>query len=198
MRVTLQHSIDKLTAQVDAQVLRKVDAITARSLNRVATTVRKTAAQTIRERYNVKQRDVTSEIKIYRAQRGRLVAMVTASGAPLSLRKFGGRVKTISTTKGPRQAVTVKILNAQGRKVYTGAFSPGSGRKSALLTKGPVFVRSSRTNNKLFAQNARRVAAMFREKKTLAASRAVIGPRFKVEFERELAFEVAKLKKFIA
>lgn len=193
MRLSLQQNIDKIAKQVDRQILSKVNAVTARSLNRVATTVRKEASKEIRAKYNLKAGDVTQALYIFRAKAGRLFAMVTARGEPISLRKFGGRVKRVNTSHGRRKAVTVKILRKGGRKTYKGAFAPKSG--VGAIKAGTVFIRTGNARLPIKKVNVKRLPKMFMEDQIQRASKKVIAPRFTQEFERQMQYEILKLER---
>ena len=85
-----------------------------RTLNRTADKARVTASKTVRETYNIKAGDLNKSIRIYKADRSRLVAQLTITGKPVGLIAFAAR----QTAKG----VTYMILKAGKRSRRAHAF----------------------------------------------------------------------------
>lgn len=152
-----------------------IDAAAVRALNRTATTVRAEASRRIRERYNLKAAVIKEDLRIWRAQRGRLESQVIARGRPIRLIDFGARqVKT---------GVSVQVVRGRGRKTIGGAFV--ARMKSGLVG---VFERRGKARLPIDQLYSIGVPAMFSQQQILKALRGVAGDRFRRELARELKF----------
>lgn len=96
----------------------------ARALNRAAITVRKTARQEIRGRYNIDNARIDKILKIREANQFRLEASVYAKDRRLALSAFGRNalVKKYDRLKAGKaiKAISVKVLRDGGMKRVTG------------------------------------------------------------------------------
>lgn len=98
-----------------AQWPNAMQAAIARAINDTLKQGRRESAKMIVEKYNIKQKDVIDAVKMHRADRKKLVGMLTIhpSRRP-GLAKFGSS----QTKKG----VTYKTVKGQGKKLIPGAF----------------------------------------------------------------------------
>ena len=101
------------------------------AINKIGSQATTQARRKVREKYNIKARDLSQSIKLVRAKGGsndQLFAVIKGSGKPLSLYKFSPSPKEPPPQKGvpmkarKRRKVTVKVLRAEGRKRLENAF----------------------------------------------------------------------------
>jgi hypothetical protein len=90
----------------------------AKSLNRSTQGVRTDASRMVRQRYNIRAKDVRTSFKIITASREGLSAAAIATGSAISLWRFGPRPATPG--RRPRIGVSVKVT--QTRQKIPGAF----------------------------------------------------------------------------
>lgn len=101
------------------------------ALGRVATTARKVAQQTIRQRLSISAAAARGDLKIERGQAGTLVVWIVARGKPIPLRDYQAR----QTAKG----ATFRVVKTGSRKRYTRKQRLGFIKKEL---GGHVFVRT--------------------------------------------------------
>jgi hypothetical protein len=103
------------------------------ALNKIGSQATTQARRKVRERYNIKAKDLTGSIVLKRAKGGsasnqQLLAVVQGSGKPLSLYKFSPSPKEPPAQKGVplkvrlRRKVTIRVLKTEGRKRLTNSF----------------------------------------------------------------------------
>ncbi|MFY0521018.1 phage tail protein [Lysinibacillus sp. UGB7] len=98
----------------------QVPKVVSRAINRSAHAARAQANRSVREHYNIKQRDVSSTIKVRTASPDNLTASIRSSGEPLKLMTF--RV----SPNGPKKVKQVTVGVKKGsRKRIKGAFVTG-------------------------------------------------------------------------
>lgn len=110
----------------------EVDKGAIRAMQRVATTVRKEASDSIRQRLALKSATVKDQIKITRPYGStRLVRDIVASGKPIAIRDYAAR----RTSKG----VTYRVAKGGKRKVYM-----AKGNRAFIVDRfgAHVFVRT--------------------------------------------------------
>lgn len=131
VNVDVQRALDRMT---DLGVKVKEKAV-VRALNDVADQAKVRASRDIRAAgYNLKAARIKKAIAVIRAQPGRLVAVVRASGRPIPLIEYDGR----QDRKG---RVTVKVK--EGRKVVADAFiaTMPTGQKGIFVRLGTAHKR---------------------------------------------------------
>ncbi len=102
----------------------------ASALNRAAQSARTEASRKVREKYYVKHKDVTSTIKIYRANPSDLSAVVTSRGNLMTLSKF----RVTPKRPQPRRKAPIKV------RVQRGEGGPIKGAFVARMKSGHVGV----------------------------------------------------------
>lgn len=174
LKIDVRSDIKQAVARLEANVDRVLPQATARALNRTATTVRAQASRRIRERYNLKAGAIRAQMRISRANRGRLTAEVIASGRPIPLIEFSAR----QTRKG----VSVQVIRGR-RKVRLHAFV-------AKMRTGHVGVFERTSSKRLPIRELFSVSlpSAFTQKEILTSIEQVAVERFRIELERELRF----------
>jgi len=138
IRVDISSNMKEISERITGLTKAIEDKATVSALNRTATTVRAAAVREIRAEYpGLKAGAVREQLKILRANRGRLMSTVTLRGSRIALIEFSPR----QTKKG----VTVRIKGQ--RKLIPHAFI--ATMKSGLQS---VFVRAqtSKSANVIF------------------------------------------------
>lgn len=205
MAVTLsvKDDLKKIQKQLTETQRKAIPNATRRTINKVATTVRKEANQEIRQKYNLKAGDVNESLKLRRANFKKLSATITATGRPLSLTRYGATVRTVSVTvakgrykgtKRKQQAISVKIRKDRGKRIYDGAFTPGGLKVRGRLT-GPAFRRQEPGRLPLEKIATRGIPSMFAEKRIERANERTARSRWDKVFPQELAFELKRVAK---
>lgn len=148
------------------------------ALQRVATTARKIADQTIRERVTLKSADVKGAITVvFPFGRGTLIRDIQAVGDPIPLKAYAAR-KT-------RKGVTFAVVRGQ-RKVYR---RKGNAGFIVDSLGGHVFTRDGKGKDarirKVFGPS---LTQRFRTKRVLARITETVNNRWALEFERQIAF----------
>lgn len=121
--------MDSVIADLGKQKRAVIDVALPRALNKMVDQVKTGSARSMRDAgYNLKVSDIKKGLTIIRANSGRLVATVRASGRPIPLVAYGAR----ATAKG----VSVSVLH--GRKVVSHAFiaTMPSGHKGVYVRVG--------------------------------------------------------------
>ncbi|MCT8975498.1 phage tail protein [Clostridium sp. CX1] len=123
--------MEKLQKKLE-EVPKKVPIVTARAINRSASTAKTQAGRLIRETYIVKQRDVTSTIKIKNASSENLSAEIKSTGSVLELMKFKvrankslpahGRYAVVSVKKGSSKMINGSFVTSMGNS-HTNVFT---------------------------------------------------------------------------
>jgi len=168
---------------------RDVNKAAGRALNRVATTARKYADQTIRQRLNLKSTVVKAGLNIRTPMVGghrQLIRDITASGRPIPIRDYGAR--------GTRRGVTYAVKRG-ARKVYSrGAY------KGFIVNKydGHVFSRiepdpPGPARAKIKKAYGPSLPQYFVTRLVIATMRRTVRERWPIEFRR--AIEGISLRK---
>jgi hypothetical protein len=177
------------TKQVD-RLLRKlagprgVKTATARALNKTATSVRAHAARLIREKRDMRVSDIKRGISIRRATVGHLVAIVTASGRPLSIRHFA---------RAGVRGVTAKV-SKNGKRVLL----QRHGNRAFVNTKfsSTVFVRTTKKRLPIQAwPRVSGIAHVFAQRQIERAMHGEARSTFRKRIAEELRYVVSQAKR---
>lgn len=197
LNITVSDTVERASAELEGLKRRVRNGVVVRALNRTATTVRASAARTISRQLGgaVKVREVRKEIRLTRAKRDQLRAVLTAVGRrriPLSAFRPRQLRKGVSFRLGKKR---VSVL---------GAFITPSGavRMRTPTWKAQMYNEVDRRKNRLqrgdkpdlpIAQiYGPGVPAVFAEPEILNAQAALAQQRFGIEFQRELKFAMTK------
>jgi len=186
VNVNITSNMRAIAAEVIGEYPKVVRQAAARALNRAATTVRKEASQEIRKVYAVSSSGIKSRLGIAKASPSRLLAIVSATGRPLSLARFKPRVR--------RTGISVEIKRGQ-RKFIKGAFQiPGRPgvwmRVEDLKSRRPRQKRVRKTGSDLPIAFLTTVSipSAFTNDTVFAALERVGFAAFEKNFRAELAF----------
>lgn len=102
----------------------KIKAAQVQALNRTAEQLRTQAGREIRGVYNIKLQAVRKASQIVKASRSGSAprATVTFSGRSINLAEFDPRQFVVTTRRGKRRAVSVKVLVKGPRRTVSGGF----------------------------------------------------------------------------
>lgn len=92
----------------------------SRAINRAASNAKTNASKKVREKYNIKAKDVNSTLKITNANKGSLMAIVKSTGERIPLIKFKVSPAT-PRAKNPPKVLQVEVKKG-GLKSLVGAF----------------------------------------------------------------------------
>lgn len=161
----------------------------ARALDRVATTVRKDAANEIKNRLKLGASAIKAKLDVTRPYGGqRLIRDIVASGKPIPLRDYSAR----STQRGATYQVSV----SKGRRVYRNKF--GAGFMIPRLGNN-VFVRVGPNPKGKKSAPIRKVygpsipqyfVTRFVRERMLATS----ADRWGIEFNREMQYRISQAR----
>jgi hypothetical protein len=179
MKVSVTLDVERLKRDF-AKSRQEVNRAAGAALQRVATTARKVADQTIRKRVTLKSGDVKGSITVvFPMGRGTLIRDIQATGDPIPLKAYAAR----RTRKG----VTFAVVKGQ-RKVYT-----RRGQRAFIIdTLGAhVFVRTGPKHNssikKVFGPS---LTQRFGTKAVLNAIQTTVNERWSLEFDRQINYRV--------
>jgi hypothetical protein len=112
MEISFQSDIEQVAQRFSADLRKEIDKAVPTALNRVATTVRKVAAQQINKVTGLKVTSIRKRLRLRKATRARPIAEITALPYAPNLRSFNAR----QVKKG------VSANAWRKRKIYRGAF----------------------------------------------------------------------------
>lgn len=152
---------------------------TARALNRTAVTVRAEAARMLQEKRALSIAEIKRALSLTRATSRSLVAAVTASGRPISIRHFasaGSRGVTVRIEKGAKRT----RLTRYGNKAFINApWRPG------------VFVRKGKKRLPIVAwPPVPGLPSVLVQDKIVKAIKAVVAAVFPRRIQEELNYEL--------
>lgn len=103
-------NLDEIKGAYDPEIVRDATRSTVRRLNSQAATQ---ISKAIRQRYNIKARDVTAAMKLrIRDQQGMPVGFLTYLGQRISLRKFAG----VSGNNAPKGSARPRVKSGRGNR----------------------------------------------------------------------------------
>lgn len=111
----------------------RVNLAASRAVNRALAGINTDGSKIIRQRYNVKKRDVSIGVRSFKATKSRLQGRIDFGGNAIALDKFNPSPKRYTKNK-PRQGISVEIR--RGRKTLF--------RSSFMSRAGVIFVREGK------------------------------------------------------
>ncbi len=172
---------------LDQRTLRKV---ATRAVNKAAVSVRAEASKKVREELSLKAGDVKDAITLVKArQADNPVAKLIVPDKGIELYKFGAKPKRVTTQRGPRTGVTVKVK--KDRKLVSGGFiaTMKSGKTGVFKRTGSVTSKGKGRIRLLFSTT---VADIFENEDFIREMQAYSIARLAVVLRQEMAFEVSK------
>lgn len=181
MKIDVRMDITRATESLRNLKADMIGGATVRALNKTADQVKTAAAGEIQRVYAIKVSAAKSRIDVSRASRARLQAVISASGKRLGLVDFTAR----QTAKG----VTVKVLQAGGRKLVEHAFIiPTKGAKY----RSGVFLRDTKSRYPIHFLLSVGVAQAFRSKPVQEKLMQLARDRFQIVIQQEFNFSIIK------
>lgn len=129
--------LDKYTKKVVDDIRFKA---TPSAINRALASTKTFASRLIREKVNIKNKDLDKSIELNKASRSNPQGSITFFFGRVPLSNFSPKQKIVSTPKGRRKGVTVDISGS--RKLVRGAFL-------ATVGSGHIGIFKRRTDNRL-------------------------------------------------
>ena len=111
----------------------RVSVAASRAVNRALAGINTDSSKIIRQRYNVKKRDISIGVRKFKATRSRLEGRIEFGGKPIALEKFNPSPKRYTKNK-PKQGISVEIR--RGKKTLF--------RSSFMSRAGVIFVRQGK------------------------------------------------------
>ena len=188
--VTVQHDLKKLRRSLNALETKVAPQATVRTLNRVAESAKVASAKHIAPQMNGRQAGVKRRIQTQKASFKRLWATLVARDRALQLIEFVvGSKKPTQQPGGKRGQVKVKVYGKT--RTYSKAFI--APRRSGS-SKTTVYQRKSGKRTPLKLLYGPGIMQLFRQRENDAIMQAKIRERFPIEFARNLAFYIHRLK----
>lgn len=111
----------------------RVSLAASRAVNRALAGINTDSSKIIRQRYNVKKRDISIGVRNFKATRSRLEGRIEFGGKPIALEKFNPSPKRFTKNK-PKHGISVQIR--RGKKTLF--------RSSFMSRAGAIFVRQGK------------------------------------------------------
>ena len=112
---------------------KRVSVAASRAVNRALDGINTDSSKIIRQRYNVKKRDISIGVRNFKATRSRLEGRIDFGGKPIALEKFNPSPKRFTKNK-PKHGISVEIR--RGKKTLF--------RSSFMSRAGLIFVRQGK------------------------------------------------------
>lgn len=184
--VDVRSNISSVLAEFRADTREVVSTATVRALNRALDQSATAGTREIRKRYNVKAAVVAKALKKIRASKrlGGLVAILRVEGARIPLIEFDAREKKVKSARGPRRAVSVKVLVGGERKVVAGGFV---GTHGGSGTRG-IFKRTGRGRYPIKYRRSVSIPQAFTNETVLEVVKRVAAESFRSNFAQQIRF----------
>jgi hypothetical protein len=188
--ITVQHDLKKLRRSLNALETKVAPQATVRTLNRVAESAKVASAKHIAPQMNSRLAGVKRRIQTQKATFKRLWATLVAKDRALQLIEFVvGSKKPTQQPGGKRGQVKVKVYGKT--RTYSKAFIAPRRKGSSKTT---VYIRKSGKRTPLKQLYGPGIMQLFRQRENDAIMQAKIRERFPIEFARNLAFYIHRLK----
>lgn len=189
--VTVQHDLKKLRRSLNTLETKVAPQATVRTLNRVAESAKVASSKHIAPQMNSRQAGVKRRIQTQKATFKRLWATLVAKDRALQLIEFVvGSKKPTQQPGGKRGQVKVKVYGKT--RTLANAFIAPRKRGSSKTT---VYIRKSKKRKPLKLLHGSGIMQLFRQKENNSIMQAKVKERFSIEFARNLAFYINRLKR---
>lgn len=172
MEINIKANVDDALRENSANKRRVVQAA-VRSLNRTADQVRGAGVKAMAEELNLKQKTVRDKMRVVRAKRETLLAIVIATGKPIGMINFRAR----------QTAAGVTAMLFKKRKLYKGAFI-------STMPGGHVGVFRRRSKKRLPIREmwGPSIPATMAQKHIYSALEKVVDVRWPINFAADLKY----------
>lgn len=179
--ISIESDLRNFQKQLNALEQQAFPKAVARTLNRVASSVRSASAKHIAPMMNAKQADIKPRMREEKAYPKKLWASIIASGSPLKLIAFKAR----QTAKG----VVAKAWGVN--KLYRGTFIAPVKHGSS---NNAVYVRKTKHSLPVKQLWGPGIAQLFKKPENLAIMQSTVASRLPVEFKNNLQFYASRIK----
>ena len=189
--VTVQHDLKKLKRQLNALERKAAPQATVRTLNRVAESAKVASARHIAPQMNSRQAGVKRRIKTVKANFKKLWATLVAKDRALQLIEFVVGSKKATQQPGGKRGVVKAKVYGKTRTLPDAFIAP---RRSGD-SKTTVYTRKGKSRlpvRMLFGPN---IVQLFKQRENDAIMQAKVRERFPIEFARNLAWYVERIKR---
>lgn len=188
--ISIEHDLKKLRRQLGTLEVKAVPQATVRTLNRVAESAKVASAKYIAPQIGSRQAVIKRRIEARKATLQRLWATLVAHGRPLQLIEFVvGSKKPTQANGGKRGLVKTKIFGRQ--KTYLKAFIAP---RRAGDSKTAMYIRKGKTRKPVRMMFGPGIEQLFKRRENNEIMQKTVRERFPIEFARNLAFYVERLK----
>lgn len=190
LNITIENDLKQLRRQLDAFERKAAPQATVRTLNRVAESAKVASTKHISPQLGSKQAGVKRRIETRKATLQRLWVTLVAHGRPLQLIEFVvGSKKPTQQPGGKRGLVRTKVFGKQ--KTYYQAFI--APRRSGDSTT-TMYIRKGKERKPVRMMFGPGIKQLFKRNANVQIMEAKVRERLPIEFARNLAFYVQRLK----
>jgi hypothetical protein len=190
MDISIQNDLKKLRQSLTALEKRAVPQATVRTLNRTAETVKTASVRHISPQLGSKQAGIKRRIETRKASLQKLWSVLVASGRQLQLIEFVVGSKKPTRKGGKRGLVRTRVFGKQ--KTYQKAFIAPKRKGDSKTT---LYVRKGKARKPVRMMFDPGIKEFFKQKDNDSLMQAKAKEVFPVEFLRNLAYYVTKLKR---
>ena len=188
--ISIEHDLKKLRRQLGALEVKAAPQATVRTLNRVAESAKVASARYIAPQLGSRQAGVKRRIETRKATLQRLWATLVAHGRPLQLIEFVvGSKKPTQAKGGKRGLVRTKVFGKQ--KTYYKAFIAPRRTGDSKTT---MYIRKGKARKPVRMMFGPGIEQLFKRRENDEIMQQTVRERFAIEFARNLAFYVKRLK----
>jgi len=195
MQIVIEHNIKNVMRDLDLLNKGLHDKAMVKALNATAKKANTDMKRAITSVFRMKQKDFKASLHLTRAKKGKLEAVLSATGRrSFNLIRFvkGLRPNTTPqyTKRGKRKATRqlgIQVLKKGGVKNIKGAFIGNKGRT--------VFRRTTDARQPIEALSTLGVPSMFNTKRVNKRVRKKIRQDFPIEFDRAAKLHIARFNK---
>jgi hypothetical protein len=179
--ISIESDLKKFHKQLNVLEREAYPKAVARTLNRVASSVRSASSKHIAPMMNAKQSDIKRNMVIEKAYKNKLWATITAIGKPLKLIAFKAR----QTAKG----VVAKAWNVS--RLYKGTFIAPVRHGSS---NNAVYSRKTSHSLPVKTLYGPGIAQLFKKPENVTIMQDTVRMRLATEFKNNINFYVSRLK----
>lgn len=189
--ITVQHDLKKLKRQLSTLETKVAPQATIRTLNRVAESAKVASARHIAPQMNSRQAAVKRRIETQKATFKKLWATLVARDRALQLIEFVVGSKKPTQQKGSKRGLVKAKVYGKTRTLSKAFIAP---RRSGS-SKTTVYIRKGRERKPLKLLYGPGIKQLFKQKENDQIMQARVRERFPVEFARNLAFYINRLRR---
>ena len=182
----IKSDIHKLTKHLDDIQRKVIPRVTVRTLNKTGTTVNKLAVKAVRDETKLPAKRIKAKLQMVKARRGQYIWSLKGLRGTTNIIEWVPASKRVPGAYRKKLGVSSRAWGKS--KVYPGAFVSKGTNSGKML----VFIKDSRKASGIRSMHGPSVRQAFI--RALEGLKPVASRRFNVIFERELNYELSKLK----